>query len=116
MFDQMLSFFVANAYANTAGTPEQQGGGTFFVMLAVMVFFLYFAVWRPQSKQAKEKRQLLEGLAKGDEVVTAGGLLGKISKISDHYITLSIAANMDVAMQKSAVISVLPKGTLKTIE
>ena len=76
---------------------------------------MYFAVWRPQSKRAKEQRNLLSSLAKGDEVITIGGILGKITKITESYIVLSINENMDMTMQKSAIANVLPKGTLKSI-
>jgi preprotein translocase subunit YajC len=77
---------------------------------------MYFMMWRPQSKRAKEQQQLLGSLSKGDEVVTAGGLLGRITKVTDQYISLSIANNVDITLQKSSVTNVLPKGTLKTIE
>lgn len=116
--EDVLSFFVTNAYADVvdAAAAPQGGGFSFMMMLGIFVFFLYFAVWRPQSKRAKEQQNMLTSLAKGDEVMTAGGLLGKISKISDQYILLTIASNVDIAMQKSSIVSVLPKGTLKSIE
>jgi preprotein translocase subunit YajC len=120
MIEQVLNFFVPNAYADIAGLSgagSQSGGGmSVFIMLGIFIFFMYFAMWRPQSKRAKEQQQLLNSLAKGDEVVTAGGLLGRITKITDQYISLAIANNVDIAVQKSSVASVLPKGTLKTIE
>jgi preprotein translocase subunit YajC len=118
MLEQMLDFFVSNAYAETAGLGAgQQGGGMSLVLMFVLlVFFMYFMMWRPQSKRAKEQQQLLGSLSKGDEVVTAGGLLGRITKVTDQYISLSIANNVDITLQKSSVTNVLPKGTLKTIE
>jgi preprotein translocase subunit YajC len=117
MIDHILSFFVSNAYADTAASPAQQGGGTSLILMFVIFFgFIYFAIWRPQNKRAKEQQNLLGSLAKGDEVVTAGGLLGRIAKISDRYITLSVANNADIIMQKSSIVSVLPKGTIKTLE
>jgi len=70
---------------------------------------------RPQSKRAKEHRNLIGGLAKGDEVVTAGGILGRISKISDAYITLALTDNVEILVQKSSIVNALPKGTLKTL-
>ena len=116
MMEQALSFFMSNAYADTAG-PAPQGGGMSFIMMFVIFFlFIYFAIWRPQNKKAKEQQNMMSALAKGDEVMTAGGLLGRISKISDQYITLSVANNVEILMQKSSVVSVLPKGTLKSIE
>lgn len=120
MLNQLVNFFVSNAYADAAGSVvggNADGGGySFLIMFVVLFAFIYFGIWRPQNKRAKEQRQLLDSLAKGDEVVTAGGLLGRISKINNQHIIISIANNVEIVMQKSAVISVLPKGTLKTIE
>lgn len=107
---------ISTAYADTV-TPVQQGGGfSFTIMFVIFFLFLYFAIWRPQNKRAKEQQNLLNSLAKGDEVMTAGGLLGRIAKIADQYIVLTIANNVEISMQKSAVVNVLPKGTLKSIE
>jgi preprotein translocase subunit YajC len=115
--DHILDFFITNAQAQSlAGGGPQGGGYSFVIMLVVFFLFIYFAIWRPQNKRAKEQRNLLDALAKGDEVITAGGLLGRLSKINGHYITITIANNVDIVMQKSSVVSVLPKGTLKTIE
>jgi len=74
---------------------------------------LYFVMIRPQMKKQKEHRAMIDALAKGDEVVTAGGMLGKVSKIGDAYIGVELAAGVEVQLQRSAVIQVLPKGTLK---
>lgn len=118
--DQLLNFFVSSAHAESAdlfsGSGAQGGGFSFVIMFAVFFLFIYFFIWRPQNKRAKEQQNLLDSLAKGDEVVTMGGLLGRVSKISGQYITLSVANNVDVVMQKSSVAGVMPKGTLKTIE
>jgi preprotein translocase subunit YajC len=84
----------------------------FFVMLIVFFLFIYFGVWRPQSKRAKEQQALLAQLAKGDEVMTAGGMLGRITKLNDQYISLAVTNQVEIMIQKSSVISVLPKGTL----
>lgn len=118
MMEQVLSFFVSNAYADTAAAAASpQGGGFSFILMIVIFFgFIYFAIWRPQSKRAKEQQSLLGSLAKGDEIVTIGGLLGRITKLTDQYITLSVSGNVEIVLQKTAVVSVLPKGTLKTIE
>jgi preprotein translocase subunit YajC len=116
MMDQILSFFVTNAYADTAPVAAPQGGGTLFMlMFAVFFVFMYFAVWRPQNRRASEQRNLLASLAKGDEVITSGGLMGRISKVTEQYIGLALNDNVEIMMQKSAVVSVLPKGTLKSI-
>lgn len=85
-------------------------------MLALFVVFMYFAVWRPQSKRAKEQRNLLNSLTKGDEVLTAGGILGRISKLTDAYMVIAIAENTEIVIQKSSVINALPKGTLKSLQ
>lgn len=118
MLEQMLNFFVSNAYAETGAAPVagQGGGMSLIIMFAVFIFFMYFAIWRPQSKRAKDQRELLSSIAKGDEVVTTGGLLGRVTKVTDQYVSLSIANNVDVTLQKNSVASVLPKGTLKSIE
>lgn len=119
MMEHLLNFFVSTAYADVpaSATSGAQGGSfSFIIMFAVFFLFIYFAVWRPQNKRAKEQQNLLNSLAKGDEVVTVGGVLGRINKISDQYILLSVANNVDIVIQKSTVTSVLPKGTLKTIE
>jgi preprotein translocase subunit YajC len=118
MLDQILDFFIASAHADSLGASQgaQGGGFSFIIIFAVFFLFIYFAVWRPQNKRAKEMQSLMDSLAKGDEVVTTGGLLGRISKITGQYITLSIANNIEIVMQKSSVVSVMPKGTLKSIE
>lgn len=108
---------ISTAYAQSAAAAPQQGGSfSLLMMFAVFIVFIYFFMWRPQSKRAKEQKSLMDSLNKGDEVMTAGGLLGKIAKVSGQYVTLSVADNVDIVMQKSSVVSVLPKGTLKTIE
>jgi preprotein translocase subunit YajC len=81
-----------------------------------MFVVLYFLMIRPQMKRAKEHKAMIEALQKGDEVVAAGGLLGRISKISDGYVTLQIAANVEVQVQRPAVQLLLPKGSIKSIE
>jgi preprotein translocase subunit YajC len=118
MMDILLDLFISNAYAEPAVSASQgQGGGfSFIIMFVIFFLFIYFAVWRPQNKRAKEQQQLMNSLAKGDEVMTTGGIYGRISKMSDAYITLSVANNTDILMQKSSIVSVLPKGTLKALE
>ena len=115
--DQVLSFFISNAYALDSTNPLQQGGGmSFFIMIAVFFGLMYFTVLRPQSKRAKEQQTLMSSLAKGDEVITAGGVLGRITKINDQYIGLSLTNNVEIFLQKSSIVSLLPKGTLKSLE
>lgn len=106
---------ISEAWAQGAGTPA--GGGIESMLLIVVMFVvLYFLMIRPQMKRAKEHKTMIDALQKGDEVVTSGGILGRISKISDNYITLEIAANIEVHVQRPAVQVLLPKGTLKSIQ
>lgn len=115
--DFLLNFFMSNAYADTPGAAAQQAGGmSLFVMIAVFFALMYFTILRPQSKRAKEQQSLISSLSKGDEVVTAGGVLGRITKISENYIGLCLANNVEVFLQKNSIVSLLPKGTLKSLE
>ena len=109
--------FISSAFAQTA--PAAAAGGdmqsTLMSMLPLLLMFavLYFVMIRPQMKKQKEHRAMIDTLAKGDEIVTAGGLLGKVSKIGDAYIGVELASGVEVQMQRQAVVQVLPKGTLK---
>jgi len=105
--------FISNAYAQSAGGIG--GNLTSFLPIILMFVVLYFLMIRPQMKRQKEQRAMMEALAKGDEVVTAGGVLGKITKVSDAYITLEIANGTEVVVQKVAVTMLLPKGTIKAL-
>ncbi len=97
------------------GSPGQ-GGGIESILLIVMMFgVLYFLMIRPQMKRAKEQKQLIDALQKGDEVVTAGGVLGRISKLNENYVTVEIASNVEVHVQRPAIQLVLPKGTIKNL-
>jgi len=79
------------------------------------VVIFYFLIWRPQSKRAKEQKSLIDSISIGDEVMTNGGILGKVTKLDDHYVALQVADNVTLKMQKSSVAAVLPKGTIKSI-
>jgi len=106
---------ISQAWAQ--GTGAASGGGMESMLLIVLMFVvLYFLMIRPQMKRAKEHKTMIEALQKGDEVVTAGGVLGRVSKINENYITLQVAANVEIQMQRSAVQLVLPKGTIKNVE
>ena len=87
-----------------------------FLPLILMFVLLYFLMIRPQMKRAKEQKAMVDGLAKGDEVITAGGVLGKIAKLSDAYITLEIAPETEITVQRAAVQTLLPKGTIKSAQ
>ena len=108
--------FISNAYAQAPTDALGLGGNlTSFLPLVLMFVVMYFLMIRPQQKRAKEQKAMMEALAKGDEVVTAGGVLGRISKISDLYITLEISSGAELVVQKNSVTMVLPKGTLKAL-
>ena len=104
--------FISNAWAQAAGGAA---GGGFESMLLIGAMFavLYFLMIRPQMKRAKEHKALVDGLQKGDEVITAGGILGRISKIGEGYVSVEIAPNTEIQVQRAAVQTVLPKGTIK---
>ena len=108
----MLDFFINSAWA----APAQQDPGLMsFLPLIVLFVVFYFLLIRPQLKQAKQHKQLVSELGKGDEVATTGGMLGKIKEVGDNFVLLEIAKDIDVKIQKNAVSAVLPKGTLKTL-
>lgn len=109
--------FISNAFAQTAAAT---GGvesmfGQFGSMLPLVLMFvvLYFVMIRPQMKRQKEHKAMIEAIAKGDEVVTSGGLLGKISKVGESFLTLEVASGVELQVQRGAVVQVLPKGTVK---
>lgn len=109
--------FISNAYAQTAGAGAGglMGNLTSFVPIILMFVVLYFLMIRPQMKRQKEAKAMMEALAKGDEVVTTGGLLGKVTKVADGYVTLEIAEGTEIVVQKGAVSTLLPKGTIKAL-
>lgn len=109
--------FISNAYAQTtaAADPGLMGNLTTFAPLLIMFVVMYFLMIRPQQKRQKELKAMMDALAKGDEVVTAGGILGRVSKVGDTYVTLEIATGTEMLVQKNAVTTLLPKGTLKSL-
>ena len=106
---------ISLAHAQTAAPNDPTGGLMGLLPMILMFVVLWFLMIRPQMKKAKEHKALLEGLSKGDEVVTQGGLLGRITKVGDSYVTLTIAEGTDVVVQKPAISLVLPKGTMKSL-
>ena len=106
--------FISNAYAQ-ASIPGVDSNLMSFLPIILMFVVLYFLMIRPQMKRQKEQKSMMEALAKNDEVVTAGGVLGKITKVADAYITLEISSGTEVIVQKSAITMLLPKGTIKAI-
>jgi preprotein translocase subunit YajC len=104
---------ISPAYAQGAGGAD---GLMSFLPIILLFVILYFLMIRPQMKRAKEQKAMIEALQKGDEVVTAGGLVGRITKLGEQYVTLEIAPNTEIVVQRSAVQVPLPKGTLKTLQ
>lgn len=105
---------ISNAYAQAAAGGPMESAMQFLPIILMFVV-LYFLMIRPQQKKAKEHKALLEALGKGDEVVTQSGMVGRITKVSDDFVTIEIAANVEVQMQKPSIVVVLPKGTLKSL-
>ena len=109
--------FISNAYAQSSplGGLGLDGNLTSFLPIILMFVVLYFLMIRPQMKRQKEQKAMMDELAKNDEVVTAGGMLGKVTKVTDAYITLEIANGTEVVVQKGSVTMLLPKGTIKSL-
>ena len=109
--------FISEAFAQAApaatGGESPLSGLAGMLPLVLMFVVLYFVMIRPQMKRQKEAKAMIEALAKGDEVVTAGGLVGRINKLEDAYLMLEIASGVEIRVQRTAVIQVLPKGTIK---
>ena len=108
-----MDFLISSAYAQAADAAAQPNPLLSFLPLLVLFAVFYFMLIRPQMKRAKEQRAMIGGLAKGDEVVTNGGIAGRIDDLGDSFVTLEIATNVKIKLQKSAITLVLPKGTLK---
>ena len=106
-----MDFFISNAMA--AGESPQGGGLQLVFMVALFFGIMYFMIIRPQSKKAKEHTSLLDSLSKGDEVVTNGGILGKIVTLGDNFIELKVSDTSNIKIQRHAISSVMPKGTMK---
>ena len=112
--------FITSAFAQTA--PAAAGGGdmlsslTGMLPLVLMFVVLYFVMIRPQMKKQKEHRSMIDALAKGDEVATAGGMLGKVTKLGDAYLTLELTEGVEVQLQRSAIVQVLPKGAMSAMK
>lgn len=111
-----MSLFISEAIAATGNAAPAQSDGTMsLIMIAAIFVLFYFMLIRPQNKKAKEHKELLSHLKKGDEVVTAGGILGKVVNLDDQYIKVSLAEGIEIHLQRGAVTTVLPKGTLKSL-
>lgn len=112
-----MSFLISDAMAAAAGaTSTGQGDGSFSMVMIVAIFVLfYFMLIRPQNRRAKEHRDMIGQIKKGDEIVTSGGLVGKVVDLGEQFIKMNLAEGVDVNVQRNAISTVLPKGTLKTL-
>ncbi|OGB33364.1 MAG: preprotein translocase subunit YajC [Burkholderiales bacterium RIFCSPHIGHO2_02_FULL_66_10] len=105
--------FISSAYAQAAAGGDTQSTIMGLLPLVLMFVVLYFVMIRPQMKRQKETRAMLEALTKGDEVVTQGGIIGKITKLGDAFVSIEVANGVELQLQRAAIIQVLPKGTYK---
>ena len=111
-----MNLFETAAYAADAGGAPADAGLINLLFLGGFVLIFYFLLWRPQSKRRKEHQALMSGLEKGDEVVTAGGIVGQVNKVEDDFVKIQVADDMELRVQKSAIGATLPKGTLKSLD
>jgi preprotein translocase subunit YajC len=111
----MIDFLIPSAMAAEAGGTGVPGIGPDILIIVAFAVVFYLIVWRPQSKRTKEHRELVGGLAKGDEIITNGGLVGKITKVDEQFIIFEAADGVELKLQKGAVMQALPKGTIKDI-
>ncbi|MCA1767738.1 MAG: preprotein translocase subunit YajC [Idiomarina sp.] len=111
-----MDFFISSAYAQDAG-GSGGGGMELIFMLVMFALIFYFMIYRPQAKRVKKHKELMGSLSKGDEVLTQGGLVGKITKVSEEqdFLVIALTDELEVTIQKGSVTSVLPKGTMKSL-
>ena len=106
--------FISTAYAQEAASAAPSLTYNLFLFGGMLALF-YFILWRPQSKRAKEHKDLVAGISKGDEVMTSGGLMGKVTRVNEEYVAIEVAKEVELKLQKSAIAAVLPKGTISQI-
>ena len=111
-----MDFLISSAYAN-AGAASAGQGGNMFMIIALVLFAVvfYFLTIRPQQKKEKEHVSMLDALVKDDEVLTAGGLLGRVVKVGDNFVTLELAQGVEIHIQKRSIMTLMPKGTIKSV-
>lgn len=109
-----MNFLIADAWADAPAAAQPQGGLSSLLLMGGMLVVFYFLLIRPQQKRAKEHKAMLAALAKGDEVITSGGTLGRVTDLNDNYATVEIADGVNVKVQRAAVQTVLPKGSIKS--
>nr|MBO2509355.1 preprotein translocase subunit YajC [Gammaproteobacteria bacterium] len=111
-----MSFLIPAAYADAAAPAAAPAGTGFeWIFLIGFLVIFYLMIWRPQAKRAKEHKNLLASLQKGDEVVTSGGIAGKVTKVADDFVVVEVSDSVELKFQKGAIAATLPKGTLKAI-
>lgn len=111
-----MGLFISDAFAAAGAPASAQADSTFsLIMIAVIFVLFYFMLIRPQNKKAKEHRELLGRLKKGDEIITSAGILAKVVSLDEQYIKVSVADGVEISLQRGAVAAVLPKGTLKSL-
>jgi len=108
-----MNLFFSTAYAQEQ--PAEPSMIYNLILFGGMILLFYMILWRPQSKRAKEHKELVSSIGKGDEVMTSGGLLGKVTKVNDDYIAIQVAEGVELKVQKSSVSAALPKGTISQI-
>ena len=110
-----MSFFISDAFAEGAAAAGQSQGGLLGMLPLLLIFVLfYFMLIRPQTKRAKEHKNMVEAMSKGDEIVTNGGLLGRVTEVGESFLTVRIADGVEVKVQKQSVSTLVPKGTMKS--
>ena len=110
-----MSLFINDALASSTGQAASGDGFFSMILIGTMFVLFYFMLIRPQNRRAKEHRELISGLKKGDEIVTSGGILAKVVSLDEQYIKVTVAPNVEISLQRGAVSTVLPKGSLKSL-
>ncbi|MGH8265596.1 MAG: preprotein translocase subunit YajC [Steroidobacteraceae bacterium] len=109
-----MDFFISNAYAQQAGGGAAGGGMQMIIFMGLFFVVFYFLLIRPQNKRAKEHRAMLAALAVGNEVVTTGGILGKVTEVSESFVSIEIASGVVIKVQRAQVSGLMPSGTIKS--
>ncbi len=107
--------FITNAYAQSAASGFSLDSMGSFLPILLMFVVLYFLMIRPQQKKQREQKDMLNALAAGDEVLTSGGIVGKVTKVTENFITLEISAGTEIIIQKTSIVSMLPNGTIENL-